>query len=789
MEYFAHEQLRDDGESERQTIDEHCRNTARYAAQCLQDAGLSQAAFLAGLIHDAGKCKQEFQDYLLEGKGERGSVNHTFAGCRMILERFHGTSSDQCKDVTAELAAYAVGAHHGLFDCVDQNRTSGFLHRMQKQGIHYRESREGFLACCAGWDELETRFEDAHGELLAVYEQLLGLSGRNHDDTLEEFSFYLGLTARLLCSAVMEGDRRDTAEFMDGRIQPSGPKDWNAFWSGYLVRVEEKLAALVPKTPVQRARAQISDCCRRCAQKPGGVYRLSVPTGGGKTLSSLRFALAHAAQWGKKRVIFVTPLLAILEQNAKVIRDYIEDDRIILEHHSNVIQTEDTGDELDLRELAAESWHAPVILTTLAQLLNTFFLGKTTSVRRFQSLCGAVVVIDEVQSVPNHMLTLFNLTINFLSEICGTTFLLCSATQPCFEQADHPLVQKPADVVPFEKNLWEPFSRTCIKDASKMRLEEMPALIDGILRDAESLLVVCNKRSEAQFLYQELSQTVKNCFHLSASMCTEHRRDTLKQVFDALERKNEPVLCIATQVIEAGVDISFGRVIRLSAGMDSIVQAAGRCNRNGENPAPAPVYIVQCMDENLGNLQEIQRAKTATVALLERFRAHPQEFKEDLASDEAVRWYYRRLYANMEEGFQDYTLKEERDTLFSLLGGNTNRYTQDCDFYGQFTLGQAFRTAGERFQVFDENTWDVVVPYGNGQALIAQLQAAPYAGPAWLREWSRRAKPYTVSVYEYQMRKMGHVLRSVNGVLVLDSQAYDLQTGLTLETKSDFLEV
>lgn len=809
MEYFAHirsksndktqrqtaeggkipDRETNDSEIQKQTVAEHSWNTARYAAQCLQDTGLSQAAFLAGLVHDPGKCKQEFQDYLLQGKGERGSVNHTFAGCRMILEQFHGKTSDPYKDVTAELLAYAIGAHHGLFDCVDKQSMSGFLHRMQKEGIHYEESRGGFLASCAGWDEIDKRFEEAHKELSEVYGRLLALSQHNHDKTLQEFSFYLGLTARLLSSAVIEGDRRDTAEFMDGIIEPAQRNDWRTFWREHLTAVEEKLAAFPRETAVQRARAQISDTCRRSAEMSNGVYRLNVPTGGGKTLSSLRFALAHAAKWGKKRLIFATPLLAVLEQNAQVIRDYLGDDHIILEHHSNVIQTEDAGEDLDLRQLAVDSWHAPVILTTLVQLLNTFFLGKTTSVRRFQSLCDAVVVIDEVQSVPNHMLTLFNLTVNFLSEICGATFLLCSATQPCFERARHPLAQKPADIVPFQEELWKPFSRTHLIDAGKMRLEEIPAFIDWVLSGAKSLLVVCNKKSQDEFLYRALKKTVKNCFHMSASMCMAHRRDTLKRMETALERRDETVICIATQVMEAGVDISFERVIRLAAGMDSIVQSIGRGNRNGDIRTPIPVYVIHCMDENLGRLQELQRAKTAAIALLERFRTHPQEFKEDLASDEAIRWYYRKLYANMEEGFQDYTLKEERDTLFSLLSGNTNWYTQNCGFYGQFTLGQAFRTAGELFQVFDENTRDAVVPYGEGQALIAQLQASPYAGVAWLREWGRRAKPYTIAVYDHQIRLLGHCLRSVNGVLVLSEEAYDPQTGLTAQPRTDFLEV
>lgn len=790
MEFLAHIRPSESGEVQKQTVAEHCRKTAEYAKNSLASVGLGQSAYLAGLLHDAGKCKVEFQSYLTEGGGHRGSVNHTFAGCRMILEHFHGKcgEDDPFKDVTAELLAYAVGSHHGLFDCVDEEHHSGFDHRLRKEKIHYQESSEHFLTHCAGWEEIEPLFEAAHLELSSFYQKIVQLSGRRQGEDGAELEFYLGLIARLLLSSVIEGDRRDTAAFMNGTDQPPEPDDWKLFWEKYLHRVEKRLAAFSQDSALQRMRGEISGRCRSFAEKPGGVYRLNVPTGGGKTLSSLRYALAHAAAWGKKRIVFVTPLLAILEQNAQVIRDYIGDGSIILEHHSNVIRTdEESEDQLDLRELAVESWHAPVIITTMVQLLNTFFLGKTTSVRRFQSLCDAVVVIDEVQTVPNHMLTLFNLTVNFLSTFCNTTFLLCSATQPCFEYADHPLLREPEDVIRFEKQQMEPFRRTQIIDAGRKRLDECPDFIRSVLAETDSLLVVCNKKSEAEFLYRAMAAEVENCFHLSASMCMAHRRTVLKQIEQALAAQDGKVLCIATQVIEAGVDISFRCVIRLTAGLDSIVQAAGRCNRNGESPTPVPVYIVQCTDEKLNKLQEIQRAKTVSVALLEKFRRTPQSLGNDLVSDEAIRWYYRRLYDEMENGYQDYPLDGTAKSLFSLLSGNTQYRTPDCNFSKEYTLVQAFRTAGGLFHVFDENTEDAVVPYGDGEALIAELSSAQNS--AALGEWSRRVRPYTVSLYDYQKRQLEHALYRVNDVLVLLPEAYDPQTGLVLDSKPTFLEV
>ena len=179
-------------------------------------------------------------------------------------------------------------------------------------------------------------------------------------------------------------------------------------WNAYLQHMEQKLSEFSSQTDIQKARREISDQCRRFANQPGGVYHLNVPTGAGKTLSSLRYALAHAAKWNKSRIIFTAPLLTILDQNAKVIRNFVGDNSIILEHHSNLIRTQEIAEQLDTQELLLEDWSAPIIITTLAQLLNTFLDGNTSSIRRFQALADSVIVMDEVQTVPTKMLTLFN---------------------------------------------------------------------------------------------------------------------------------------------------------------------------------------------------------------------------------------------------------------------------------------------------------------------------------------------------------------------------------------------
>lgn len=780
--FYAHVRERSSGERVLQTVEEHSRGSAQYAQLCLQKIGLGEVGYISGLVHDMGKMKREFDDYLILRQGTRGSVNHTFAGCRFLLENFHGKDQSP-ESLTAELLAYAVGAHHGLFDCIDEDGRSGFFHRMEKANIGYSESKENFLEQCVPMSELEERFKVAHTELMPVYERLAALT-----EDGEEYAFYLSLVSRLLTSAVIEGDRRDTAAFMSDIQYPGEPDDLSVFWDGYLSRVEEKLERFPQDTPIRHARRAISQRCRAFADEPSGVYRLNVPTGSGKTLSSLWYALAHAKKWGKQRLIFTSPLLSILEQNAAVIRGFLGDDTIVLEHHSNVLRT-GGEDELDLRELAVESWNAPVIITTLVQLLDTLFDGRTTAIRRFQGLCNSVIVIDEVQTVPNRMLTLFNMAIDFLSEVCGATVLLCSATQPCLEQAEHPLRTCRGQVVPYDEALWDVFRRNEIIDSGTMTLEQIGPFAKEVLQEAGSLLIVCNKKREAETLFHALDGSAQVCRHLSASMCIAHRRQTLAELEEAL-KEGKSCLCVATQVIEAGVDISFARVIRLAAGLDSVIQAAGRCNRHGESEVPVPVYLIRCADERLTGLREIEEGKKATISLLEAFRRDPGRFGQELTSDQSVGYYYKKLYSYMAKGAQDLTVKNGRTSLFQLLACNLDYYDMDGPYVGKFMLGQAFRTAGAAFRVFDDETQDVVVPYGDGAELIRELAGRDRSDPGYLFDWIRRAKPYTVSVYAHQIRSFGDALTDLNGVMVLSEGYYDGQTGLGLKPgKLDYLEV
>ena len=510
--------------------------------------------------------------------------------------------------------------------------------------------------------------------------------------------------------------------------------------------------------------------------------------------------MTHAAKRNCSRIIFTAPLLSILDQNAQVIRDYIGDDTLILEHHSNIAEPKETPEHLQELELLTASWSAPIIITTLVQLLNTCFSGRTSAIRRFHALCRSVIVIDEVQTVPGKMLTLFNLAVNFLSEICGATIVLCSATQPCLEAADHPLHRQPVDLVPQQKALWDVFKRTDIQNAGCAKLEELSQIVTEVLSSCDSLLVVCNTKKEAAFLFESLQAENCRCFHLSTAMCMQHRRETLQALQSALDKPSadrQRVVCVSTQVIEAGVDISFQRVIRFSAGMDSVVQAAGRCNRHAEQKKPAPVRLIRCTDERLRGLDDIVRGQNATTALLTAFSQTPEAFRHDLSSEEAIRFYYRRLYAEMEPGFQD-DQTPTHGSLYHLLADNPRYADANCAQAERYLLRQAFRLAGGLFQVFDEDTSALLVPYGRGRELQNTLRNAAqvYGQKDWavIRGCIDEAKGYCVSVYRYQLERLeslGAVTSLFDGgILLLSDGFYNERTGFSLEAGTrDFQEV
>lgn len=788
MEYPAHIR-KVDGKKYIQTVEEHCRGVAEIAAELLRDIGLEKTAYLAGMVHDLGKFSENFKNYIEKAangeKVQRGSVNHTFAGVRFLLKKHSDEQLSGFSDIILEILAYAVGAHHGLFDCVDDNNNNGFTKRIQKEGIDYLNAAQEFLKICCSEQDIEDLLKQSEKEFLPVFNEIEKLAD-NVDAKIQntQITFYIGFLARLILSAIIEADRSDTAQFMNGYSEKT-VKNISEIWINCIKNVEQKLSIMPLDKPINKTRAQISALCAEAGNLESGIYRLNLPTGAGKTLTSLRYALHHALAHNKKRIIFTMPLLSIIEQNAGIIHDYIGNEELILEHHSNIVETDET-DELDKRELLVESWDVPIIITTMVQLLNTLFAGKTANIRRMQALCNSIIVIDEVQTVPDKMLSLFNLALNFLAKICNATIILCSATQPCFEKTMYPLDKSVKDLITLTKEQKMVFKRVRLEYKGEMDCEELADFAAGILEENNSLLLVCNTKNEAAVMFNLLCSKIKDvkAFHISAGMCTAHRKETIKEMQEALENKQQKVLCVSTQVIEAGVDVSFARVIRLLAGMDNIVQATGRENRNREFDGLAPGYIVRLKGEVLKGLSEIEAAKNAAANLLVKYKNSPKIYDNDLMSEKAINEYYECLYGNVNDGYHDFYIESVRDSILNLMSCNENVDSGKIPEYNKYFMHQALKTAGGLFTVFDESSIDIIVPYNRGIEIIQEVFAVGDKDYEKLKAVLKEAKLYTVSLFKYQKIKLEEqgalIFVPSAGVYILQDGYYDELTGLNL---------
>ncbi len=799
MGFLAHISINNNSRRE-QTNKQHLIETGELARKTLEDIGLGTTGYLAGLLHDMGKHKKAFNEYLEKiYRGEavsKGSVNHTFAGVIYILEEFHGEDKDYYQNVTSEIIAYAIASHHGIIDCLNVDGVFGLQHRLDcKANIEYEETIINYFNEVVPKEDIENLFNASVGEITNFINNIVETW-----KTIPNLDTMIGFIARLVLASVVNGDRISTAEFMEEACLRNGQAT-RKLWIEELFYMEEELRKLQSNTPINRARSQISKLCKEAAYLPHGIYRLSLPTGAGKTFASLRYALTHAEKYEKKRIIFVIPLLTILEQNSQEIKKKIKNQSVILEHHSNVIQEIIVKESLDEYELLSSNWDSPIIITTLVQLLNTLFSSKITCVRRMQALVNSIIVIDEVQSLPGKTINMFNMAMNFLHECCNCTVILSSATQPCLDESENKLVLKPnADIVPYDRELFSPFKRTNVHNAVTqygMTIEDLTVFSYNLLEEKSSLLVICNTKSSALKLYKRLKlfmdgdDTVYELVHLSASMCPQHRRDVLHKMKENLSRPAEKkVICIATQIVEAGVDISFESVIRLVAGLDNLAQAVGRCNRSNEYGYLCDVYLINLKadEENFRFLKEIEYAQRSTLKFIYAFRNSPEVYHNDLLSDESILTYYRNYYRMPEvKKLQKYPvmLGGVEHRLYNMLSSNELVPGSDDNSY---LLKQAFKTAGELFEVFDVSTTDIIVPYNvEAEDIITDLCSEKASFDLeYLRGRVNKAKQYTIHIYEYQKRQLEDM-----GMLYSDKerrfitlktrQCYDPVVGLIIE--------
>lgn len=799
-----------------QTVKSHLLHVRALAESYGETLGVQHITGLAGMLHDIGKYSTAFQHYLRLAVFEpehalpRGSVDHATAGGKLLFDRYHNPrKANKLTVELVEVVGNAIFSHHSyLHDYIDEDLNLSFVKRAKKEGEQlpeYDQTVALFFNEVMDEKTLDQYVKQATVEL-DVY-----LKARPVANLME----LLTLLARFVLSCLIDADRTDTRLFEENkRNEPEKCREmlFNQYCEAlyaYLQKLKIKPGA---DNPINQLRREMSDQCERFAARPSGIYTLSIPTGGGKTLASLRYALQHARRYHKRQIIYIVPFTTIIEQNAAVIRCLLNDDANILEHHSNIAVTgkeecfegealgqEDRKLSLETKlSLAKDNWDCPIILTTMVQFLDTFYKKGSRNIRRLHHLTESVIIFDEVQKVPVRCVTLFNQAVNFLKTFGRSSILLCTATQPALDYVRHQLaINEDGEIIAHLSTVTAAFKRIRIIDRASKQSITTDTFADFIaerLDTVNNALVILNTRSAVRKFYQSLNDRFKNTsvkvFHLSTSMCAAHREKLLKDIRTDLKDKNVRLICISTQLIEAGVDVSFECVIRSLAGLDSIAQAAGRCNRNGECEGLRDVFVIDYVEEHLTSaaLTEIRVGKAITRDMLRELADDPSRYGGDILSPEAMRWYFKCFFEKMKAQL-DYPLPDlgTEMTMHVLLGSNTKNgfsaeYRHKMGHPVPLIMGTSPRLAAEHFHVIEEMTQSIIVPYDKGKDIIADLNGA--ASIESLGALLRQAQHYSVNLWSQetaQLDRQGELIPYVNGqVFALRESAYNTEFGLNI---------
>lgn len=709
VNYLAH--ISQDGR--RQTVLEHLDGTAELCAGFAAAFRAEDQGRLTGLAHDLGKYSAAFQRRLNGG----AKVDHATAGAA------------ECGKLNQLSAAFAVAGHHGG------------LPDGGGQGDHYEDNTLCGRMKKAALGKLEP-YEAWRQEI-----QLPVIHRKEFPNFLEEIFF-----TRMLYSCLVDADFLDTETFMAGKVQERGGGD-------PIEVLGDKLQAHVsgwfpPKTELNRERcAMLERCMEQGERQPPGLYTLTIPTGGGKTTASLAFALCHARTHGLRRLIYVIPYTSIIEQNAQVFRDILGE-KNVLEHHSGVLYDIDDEARPENARLAraTENWDMPVVVTTAVQFFESLFANRASQCRKLHNLAQSVIIFDEAQMLPVPYLRPCVYAISQLVKDYGASAVLCTATQPALDGIFREfLPDKPAvELCPSEAIHQEVFQRVTFRREGKLSWEAVAERISG----QKQALCVVNSRKSAQAVYALLVK--EGAFHLSTLMYPAHRKAVLTEIRARL-RDSLPCRVVSTSLIEAGVDVDFPAVFREEAGLDSILQAAGRCNREGKRPAGESIVTIFQSDAPSPSLFEIPVA-AGRQALSRCDRPD---------SPEAIRCYFQELL--------DLKGPEALDQKNILT-------VMEREF-------MPFRRIAERFHLIDSETKTVYIPLGEGEDLVRRLRSGERS-----RELFRALGQYGVSVYPQHYAALdlaGDLEVLEDGSAVLTNLAlYDSRTGLSITAdEKEFLAI
>ena len=794
--FIAHVRSTD---GEEQLLVDHLKEVQAIAEEIGQKIGLTHVTGLAGMLHDMGKFSDAFQKYIRDAIAnpdeppKRGSVDHSTAGGQFLRELFPFSPR-----FLVECVANAIFSHHGqLLDMVDMEGQSPYVNRINSEkDIECSEVKKRFFQHMYDEAYMKNYVQKAALELQIYLENKL----KNEKTNTEIFNLIQKTTSFVtlyIFSALIDADRRNSRAFEEQ--EEKAHFEIQTLWKTFEQRLDNELAKkqqVALPNEITRLRKQMSNKCLDKASFPTGIYTLSIPTGGGKTLASLRFALRHAQLHQKERIIYIVPYTTIIEQNADEIRKILQAEKYILEHHSNVIEDLDYKENLAFHEyqaarrlnMAKDDWDVPILFTTMVQFLETFYNGKSRSTRRLHNLANSIIIFDEVQSVPIHCVSLFNEALNFLKHTCHTTSILCTATQPALQHV-HNHIEVDGEFIDDLPTIIQAFKRTSITPFMKSEgwsTAEISDFLEEMVSTRNNVLVILNTKKAVRDLYERLKSTNIDVIHLSTSMCPAHRKEKIEKMHQKLRNK-EKFVCISTQLIEAGVDISFECVIRSLAGLDSIAQAAGRCNRHGEEVLKE-VYVINHAEESLRMLQTIKKGGECSRYIMRDLQDNPSLFGGYLLSTESMTHYFHLFYKTYASTL-DYPLLSLKTSIYELLfQADTERNATYIKGPGkQYPLATlaSYKTAFSHFKVIDDKTQGILVPYGEGKALINQLMSRePVAD---YQTFLRKAQQYSVNVFkhDFEALKQNNQLIVVQfgsfNIYVAKDSAYDEQFGISVQ--------
>lgn len=660
-----------DEHPEGQSIEAHLKGTGELAETFAAEFGAAANGKLCGLAHDIGKYSDEFQLRLRGGK----KVDHATAG------------AIECFKIKAAFEAVCVIGHHsGLpnvghkdADTTESQTFFGRKLRAEQGGIpDYRKNWNGHIA---------------------LPQDYFRPSGRGFAT-----AFYI----RMLYSCLVDADYIDTETFMNGDAGRGNYEPLSALC--------DKLTAYIskwnnPTREIDILRQKILNSCIEKASAPRGIFSLTVPTGGGKTVASMAFALNHAVANSMKRIIYVIPYTSIIEQNAKVFRDILGQENVV-EHHSQVShELSEDADELEYRSaLATENWDAPVIVTTAVQFFESLYANRSSKCRKLHNIANSVIIFDEAQMIPSNNLRPCVAAIAELVRACNATAVLCTATQPAIDEMllEYSKKESVVELCPDVDGMFEKFRRTSFEKEGRLTTDELVSRLES----QQQVLCIVNTRKFAQEVYEALPSEGR--FHLSTLMCPVHRKQKLDEIRERL-KSGKTCRVVSTSLIEAGVDVDFPRVFREMAGLDSILQAAGRCNREGKRSAESSIVTVFESENKVNKLIAVNRD----------------------AAEETVRdWTQPNTTSTIERYFKAYRDFLRNDDKSGVITASEK---------GISGCGLPFEWIAKEFKLIDQNTFAVYIPIGEGKELVSRLREGERS-----RGLYRRAGMYSVSVYQNQ---------------------------------------